>query len=211
MKALSVHGSLDAVSAPLFSLAESLSYHDFSASLGSHLALAYSLESAGVASEVDLRIVRGLDYYTGTVFEFGLKDFPEVGSIAGGGRYENLTSYFSDQKFEGVGGSIGFSRLFFALREKNLLPAPSLPVDYLFIPITPDDRLYSASLAQKTREYGLVADTLYMTKPLSDRLSYASKIAKYAVIIGESERQGGEITKKDLESGEKSLFSLENL
>ncbi len=208
-KILSTSGPLNSVSDTLKALP--LSSPEFSSALDSLLALASSLSLSGVDTVVDLRIVRGLDYYTGTVFEFALRDFPEIGSVAGGGRYANLTSYFSDQKFEGVGGSIGFSRLFFALREKNLLPAPSLPVDYAFIPISPDDRAFAFSLAQKTREKGLVSDTLVMTKPLGDRLSYASKIAKYAVVIGENEQKTGEIIKKDLISGEKSPFSLDSL
>ena len=208
LKLLSAHGPVASASDSLRTLLASLPEPS---ALDSLLNLAASLEQSGVATEVDLRVVRGLDYYTGTVFEFGLKNYPSVGSVAGGGRYENLTSYFSDQKFEGVGGSIGLSRLFFALRELNLLPVSTPPVDYVFIPITEEDRVFALSLAQKTREKGLVADTLLMTKPLGDRLSYAAKIAKYAVIIGENERNGGEIVKKDLESGEKSPFSVDSL
>jgi len=82
----------------------------------------------------DMLIVRGLDYYTGTVFEAVLKDYKYIGAIGGGGRYENLTGYFSEQAFPGVGGSIGLSRLFFVLNENNILDSQTKnPVDIAIV------------------------------------------------------------------------------
>lgn len=147
------------------------------------------LESIGHENtKADLRIIRGLDYYTGTVFEFALPDYPEVGSVGGGGRYDNLTEYFSDQKFPGVGGSVGLSRLFFIINEKNLLGSTlKSPLDYAVIPLSDAEIPYALEVAKDLRTRGASVTILSNDKKLSTALGHASKIAKNAIVLGEEE------------------------
>ncbi|MBQ8985351.1 histidine--tRNA ligase [Candidatus Saccharibacteria bacterium] len=136
----------------------------------------------------DMKIVRGLDYYTGTVFEFAMPDFKDVGSIGGGGRYDNLAEYFTEQKFPGVGGSIGLNRLFSVLSEKNLLENSSArPVDYTIIPISENELTFSLKVARDLRLKGYSTTIITNNKKLGDKLNYASSTAKNAIIIGENE------------------------
>ena len=140
----------------------------------------------------DMKIVRGLDYYTGTVFEFALPEYREVGSIGGGGRYDNLAEYFTEQKFPGVGGSIGLNRLFSVLMEKNLLKeASGAPVDCAIIPISENELEFALKVAKDFRAKGDSVTVVMSDKKLGDRLSYAAKIAKSAVVIGENEVGSG--------------------
>lgn len=148
------------------------------------------LESSGCADSIiaDLKIIRGLDYYTGTVFEFALPAHPEIGSIGGGGRYDNLTGYFTEQKFPGVGGSIGLNRLFYIIREKNLLTNTSArPIDYAIIPLTSNEYSYANEVAASLRQQGHSASIDYTDKKLGARLDHAAKIAKSAIVLGDSE------------------------
>ena len=146
----------------------------------------------GELVSVDMKIVRGLDYYTGTVFEFALPEYKEVGSVGGGGRYENLAEYFTEQKFPGVGGSIGLNRLFSVLIEKDLLKDASFsPVDYAIIPISENELNFSLKVAKDLRSKGSSVTLVAGDKKLGDRLGYASKIAKAAIVIGENEVSTG--------------------
>lgn len=157
----------------------------------------------------DMLIVRGLDYYTGTVFEFFLPKYPQVGSICGGGRYENLASNFTDQVFPGVGGSIGLSRLFYILNENKFLKEQNkTPIDVAIIPISEDDYEYAFSVAEKMRKNGQNVDIVLTDKKLGDKLTYASKIANSACIIGETERQSGKIQLKDFSTGKTANLTL---
>lgn len=152
------------------------------------------LGSAGYESNItaDLKIIRGLDYYTGTVFEFALPDYPEVGSIGGGGRYENLTEYFSDQKFPGVGGSIGLNRLFSILTDKNLLPEISpKSVDYAIIPISDQEVPYALKVAQDLQAQNHSASLIVTNKKLGDKLNLAATLSSNAIVIGENEAKTG--------------------
>lgn len=146
----------------------------------------------------DMKIVRGLDYYTGTVFEFILPEYKEVGSVAGGGRYENLTEYFADQKFPGVGGSIGLNRLFFVLNEKGLLEeVKEKPVDYAVIPISENEITFAMEVARKMRDDDSSAMVVVTDKKLGDKMKYASKIAKRAIVVGEAEVASGKYRVKE--------------
>ena len=157
----------------------------------------------------DMLIVRGLDYYTGTVFEAILKDYKYIGSIGGGGRYENLTGHFTDQTFPGVGGSIGLSRLFFVLNENNLLKSVSKnPVDIAIIPISENEYEFSFSLADKLRSAGQSVDIIFTDKKLGDKLGYAAKIAENAIVVGEDEVKTKKMIIKNLETGEKSSLTV---
>ena len=151
---------------------------------------------------IDFMIIRGLDYYTGTVFEIMLEDYREIGSISGGGRYENLASNFTDQKFPGVGGSIGLTRLFFVLREYNLINIETKqPVDYVILPISKNEYEASFKLADKLREQGRTVDVDLSDRKLGDKFNRASKIAKYAAVIGNDEVLSQKFTAKNLQTG----------
>ena len=152
---------------------------------------------------IDFMIIRGLDYYTGTVFETMLEDYREIGSIASGGRYENLASNFTEQSFPGVGGSIGLTRLFFVLRESNLLDMnTSQPVDYVLLPLSANEYEASFELAQKLRTDGKTVDVDLTERKLGDRFNRAGKIANFAVVIGNDEVIAQRYKAKNLKTGE---------
>lgn len=157
----------------------------------------------------DMLIVRGLDYYTGTVFEAILKDYKYIGAIGGGGRYENLTGYFSDQAFPGVGGSIGLSRLFYVLNENGLLESEiKNPIDVAIVPLSENEYEFSFEVAQKLRDSGQSVDIIFAGKKLGDKMSHAAKIAQQAIVIGEDEVMTQKMTIKNLETGEKTSLSI---
>lgn len=163
------------------------------------------LEAANLKNEItaDLKIVRGLDYYTGTVFEFILPEHKYIGSITGGGRYENLTKHFSDHAFPGVGGSIGLTRLFYVLNEAKLLNHTiSTLSDYAIVPISENEFKEAMLVATKLRENGKTTTIVFTDKKLGDKLTYASKIAKNAIVIGENEVKSHSYKAKNFATGE---------
>ena len=158
---------------------------------------------------IDLSIARGLDYYTGTVYETYLTDYPEVGSVCSGGRYDNLAECFIDRKLPGVGISIGLNRLFFKLQEQGLLSDSVLtaPADVLIIPMT-DDFHHAVSLAASMRESGLRVQIYGESKKFKAKVSYADKLGvPYVVFLGEDEVSKGQITVKDMSSGAQTTAS----
>ncbi|MBR3319897.1 histidine--tRNA ligase [Candidatus Saccharibacteria bacterium] len=170
-----------------------------------------TLQGQGLYDSVigDMKIVRGLDYYTGTVFETIIPSKKELGSICSGGRYENLAELYSDQKFPGVGGSIGLTRLFFLMREFGLVEENSgRPVDYAIIPFDSSEREYCFKFAERVREKGFSVDIVWSEKKLGDKLKYAASVAKYGIVLGENEISSGQFVAKDFETGEQTPFSL---
>ena len=168
-------------------------------------------QKQGISSTIiDFMIIRGLDYYTGTVYEIMLKDHREIGSISGGGRYENLASNFTDQKFPGVGGSIGLTRLFFVLREYNLLPKieQKQPIDYVIFPLTANEYTFSFELADKLRAEGKNVDIDFDDRKLGAKFNRAAKIADFAIVVGESEAKSRTVSAKNLVSGELTEIKL---
>ncbi len=157
----------------------------------------------------DMLIVRGLDYYTGTVFETFAANHREIGSLCSGGRYENLASNYTDQKFPGVGGSIGLTRLFWILQNYQLVNLNTAkPIDICIIPFCSNDLAVAERLAQNLRKSGQKIDIIMTNKKLGDKLKHASKIAKFATVIGENEAKTGEYELKNLETGEKERHQL---
>lgn len=159
-----------------------------------------TLENSSLADQVeaDMRIVRGLDYYTGTVFEFILPEYKSIGSVCGGGRYENLTGYFTEQKFPGVGGSIGLTRLFYVLNENNLLKTTEeKPINYAIVPISENELEFAFNLAKEFRSKGETVTVVMLDKKLGDKLTYAAKIAKNGIVIGEDEVKSGKYEIKE--------------
>ncbi|MBR2998596.1 histidine--tRNA ligase [Candidatus Saccharibacteria bacterium] len=173
----------------------------------------YYLESVGLADQIeaDMKIVRGLDYYTGTVFEFILPEHKNIGSVCGGGRYDNLTGYFTDKTFPGVGGSIGLNRLFYVLNEKELLPETesSELVDYAIIPISEQEYDEAFSVSSRLREKNYSTTLVLSDKKLGDKLSYAAKVAKHGVVIGEAEVESKILQAKNFETGETTELNIE--
>ena len=157
---------------------------------------------------VDLTIARGLDYYTGTVYETTLLDHPEIGSVCSGGRYDNLAEYYTDKQLPGVGISIGLTRLFYVLGEQNMLNAdlPTAPADVLVLPMT-DDLSAAVALATALRDAGVRTQLYTEAKKFKAKMSYADKLAiPYVVFLGEDEIAAGTVTCKDMTSGEQTTL-----
>ncbi|MBQ1298765.1 histidine--tRNA ligase [Candidatus Saccharibacteria bacterium] len=173
------------------------------------------LEATGYTTQIsaDMRIVRGLDYYTGTVFEFMLPEYKEIGSIGGGGRYENLTSRFSsNHSFPGVGGSIGLTRLFFVLDEYGLLRDNHASlIDYAIIPLSNNEIPYATKIAKALQDQKLKTSLIMTDKKLGDKISYATKFAKFGIIIGEIEANSKTARVKDFETGEEKVVDAKPL
>ena len=153
---------------------------------------------------VDLTIARGLDYYTGTVYETTLLDHPEIGSVCSGGRYDNLAGYYTDKELPGVGISIGLTRLFYVLDEQGLLnpQLPSAPADALVLPMT-EDPAPAIALAQTMRSAGVRVQLYAEKKKFKQKMSYADKIkVPYAVLLGEDEISEGVCSVKNMVTGE---------
>ena len=158
----------------------------------------------------DMLIVRGLDYYTGTVFETVAPDYRSIGSICSGGRYENLAQHYTDQPLPGVGGSIGLTRLFSVLTDQHLVQASATkPVDICIIPIAPSEYSTAEKVAAQLRAQQQVTDIIFTDKKLGDKIKYASKISQHVLIIGEDEVKTGRFTIKDLDSGETNQLVLD--
>ena len=160
---------------------------------------------------VDLTIARGLDYYTGTVYETLLLDHPELGSVCSGGRYDNLAGYYIDKPLPGVGISIGLTRLFYVLDEQGLLnPAvPAAPADALVLPMT-EEMGPAIALAETLRSAGLRVQLYGEKKKFKQKMAYANKLAvPFAVLLGEDEIAQGKCSVKDMASGEQRLLTAE--
>ena len=169
------------------------------------------LENLSLKDQItaDLKIIRGLDYYTGTVFEFILPEHKNIGSIAGGGRYDNLTNYFSDQTFPGVGGSIGLTRLYNILTEQGLISSANQNLtEYALIPISDQEIEYAFKLATELRDKNHSTTIVLTNKKLSDKLTYAAKVAANGIVIGESEVESGKLEVKDFATGKTRNFSF---
>ena len=153
---------------------------------------------------VDLTIARGLDYYTGTVYETTLLDHPEIGSVCSGGRYDDLAGYYTEKALPGVGISIGLTRLFYVLDEQGLLnpELPSAPADALVLPMT-ENPAPAIALAQALRSEGIRVQLYGEQKKFKQKMSYADKIGvPYAIFLGEDEISEGVCSVKDMRSGE---------
>ena len=158
---------------------------------------------------VDLTIARGLDYYTGTVYETTLLDHPEIGSVCSGGRYDNLAGYYIDKPLPGVGISIGLTRLFYVLDEQGLLnPAlSSAPADALVLPMT-ENPAAAIAVAETIRSTGLRVQLYGEQKKFKQKMAYANKLeVPFAVLLGEDEIAEGVCSVKNMATGEQVKLS----
>jgi len=165
------------------------------------------MKDFGVPDEcfaVDLTIARGLDYYTGTVYETLMLDHPEIGSICSGGRYDNLAEYYTDRKLPGVGISIGLTRLFFVLGDQGMLNQsfPASPADLMILPMT-ESMTEAVSLATSLREAGIRTQLYCEKKKFKAKIGYADKLGvPFVIFLGEDEIASGTVSLKDMRSGE---------
>ncbi len=161
--------------------------------------------------EIDFTIARGLDYYTGTVYETMMLDHPEIGSICSGGRYDHLAEYYTDKPLPGVGISIGVTRLFYVLGEQGYLneQAQTAPADVLVLPMTPDGRA-AAQLATYLRSRGIRTQVYSEQKKFKAKMAYADKLAiAFTAILGEDEIAANRVSLKDMASGQQQLLTRE--
>ncbi|MEA4965910.1 MAG: histidine--tRNA ligase [Oscillospiraceae bacterium] len=179
----------------------------FDAGLDELTAVTRCLAAFGVPEThfaVDLTIARGLDYYTGTVYETTMLDHPEIGSICSGGRYDNLAEYYTDRQLPGVGISIGLTRLFYVLGEQGYLNAGlnTAPCDVLVLPMTAD-LTPAIAVATALRAEGIRTQLYGEQKKFKAKLSYADKLGiPYVLLLGEDEIAAGVCSVKDLRTGE---------
>ena len=160
--------------------------------------------------QVDLTIARGLDYYTGTVYETFLNNYRELGSVCSGGRYENLAEYYTDKKLPGVGISIGLTRLFYKLNELNIIKAEKKSIsDILIIPIT-EDLKEPIKLATELRKIGINTEVYLNNKKLKAKFKYADKLEiPYVIVIGDDEIKAKKIKLKNMKSGEEKEVNMD--
>ncbi len=152
---------------------------------------------------IDLTIARGIDYYTGTVYETTMLDHPEIGSICSGGRYDNLAEYYTDKKLPGVGISIGLTRLFFVLEDKKMLndDMNTSPADVLILPMG-DDVGYVIETATRLRDEGIRVQTYFEKKKFKAKMNYADKLGvPFVLFVGEDEIASDSVSIKDMKSG----------
>ncbi len=186
----------------------------FDAGLAELKAVTVNLAAFGVPESnfaVDLTIARGLDYYTGTVYETTLLDYPEIGSVCSGGRYDNLAGYYIDKALPGVGISIGLTRLFYVLDEQGLLnpELPTAPCDTLVLPMLPEAGP-AIALAEQLRNAGLRVQFYGEQKKFKQKMAYADKIGvPFAVLLGEDELAQGKCAVKNMRTGEQVLLTAE--
>lgn len=161
--------------------------------------------------DVDLTIARGLDYYTGTVYETILKDYPSIGSVCSGGRYENLATYYTDKKLPGVGISIGLTRLFYQLKEAGVIKTTDSSVaDITILPMT-ENYEYVYKFSNLLKRFGVRIDTAFLGK-FKQLMRYADKQkTPYVLIIGDDEISKGVAVLKDMFTGLQTEVTLENI
>ena len=163
--------------------------------------------------KIDPSITRGLDYYTGTVYETFINGYEKIGSVSSGGRYEKLAENFSKQALPGVGMSIGLTRLFYQLKEIGLIDKnESRLTDILIIPMSDEENFYAIDVLNKLLKKGIGADIYLENGKLKKKFSYADKVGvKYAYIIGQSEREERKVSIRNMETGEQEVVDFDSL
>ena len=175
-----------------------------------------NIKSFGVEENyfiIDLTIARGLNYYTGTVYETILDDYPKLGSVCSGGRYDDLTKYYSDQNLQGVGISIGLTRLFFQLKDAGIIESKNNSLlKVLIIPFSNTNMNYAISVSDKLRKKDIICDVYYEEKGLKPKLKYANRLkVPYIILIGEDEEKENMVTIKNMETGEQEKIGLDEI
>ena len=203
-----ISGSCEEVLDKLQKIAQNIKNDQFKKGIDELSKVAEILKKMGVEEKyfkLDMLIVRGLDYYTGTVFETNLNDFKEIGSVSSGGRYENLSEYYSKEKLPGVGASIGLTRLFWSLRDLGLLSfSKRSNAEFLIIPFSENELEKSFKIANDLRESGKNVEVLLEEFNMKKAFKFANKRGvKYVLVIGEQEISKNVFEFKNMETGEK--------
>ncbi|HEY8363098.1 MAG TPA: histidine--tRNA ligase [Tissierellaceae bacterium] len=162
--------------------------------------------------KIDLSIARGLDYYTGTVYETFLNDYPSIGSICSGGRYDNLATYYTKQKLPGVGVSIGLTRLFYQLKEANLIKSEDSSLTKALVIPMEGCLEKGIEIINRLREEGIFSQIYLEKGKISKKFSYADKLGiPYVIVVGQDEIEKGEYTLRDMKTGEQQSMCVEEL
>lgn len=169
-----------------------------------------ALKALGVPethTKIDLKITRGLDYYTGTVYETTVDDYPNWGTVCAGGRYDNLAENYTDKKLPGIGMSIGLSRLFDLLDGAGLLTkGPQTPAQVLVLPMG-QETSYALKVASALRHIGIRTEVYFSDTKFKNKMAYADKIGvAYVAILGEDEEKNETITLKNMVSGDQETL-----
>lgn len=159
---------------------------------------------------IDLTIARGLDYYTGTVYETFLNDYKQIGSVCSGGRYDNLAEFYTDRKFPGVGISIGLTRLFYKLNELNVIESKNKSITKVLVISMDNDISPCLPVASKLRSAGINTEVFMEDKKIKAKFKYADKLQiPYVAVIGESEIATNTVSLKNMITGEQEQISVE--
>ena len=162
--------------------------------------------------KIDLTIARGLDYYTGTVYETFLNKYRQLGSVCSGGRYDNLAEYYTDKKMPGVGISIGLTRLFFQLTDNKIIEAGNRAISKVMIVSMVDDFSKSIEVATKLRENGINTQVYTDKTKIKNQFKYANKLnIPYVIIIGEDEVRDNTVSLKNMETGEQVVMNIDEV
>jgi histidyl-tRNA synthetase len=193
----------------------SIKNETFSLGLTNLYELIEQTEALGVDSSkyiIDLRVVRGLDYYTGTVYETVFDKYPEFGSVCSGGRYDDLAQYYTKTHLPGVGISIGLSRLFALIQEVGLTVQPINPVQVYIVNFGPNSRELALKTAQQFREHGIKTQVDLDGQKPDKQFKYADKLGvPYAVIIGDEEVKNNNVELKDMISGKQETLAIDTV
>ena len=162
--------------------------------------------------KLDLTIARGLDYYTGTVYETFLNDYRELGSVCSGGRYDNLAEYYTDRKMPGVGVSIGLTRLFSKMSELEILKEEQKSIAKVLVVSMTEKLDRALEIGTILRNNGINTDVYLENKKIKTKFKYADKLQiPYVAIIGEEEEKNGTVSLKNMETGDQEEISVERL
>lgn len=212
---ININGSVSEIIAALKAL--DIDDSNFNEGLEELISVTHYIEKFGVTEEnytIDLKIARGLDYYTGTVYETMLEDYKYIGSICSGGRYDNLAAYYTKEKLEGVGMSIGLTRLFSQLKEIGVLKEQNLSkaiAKVLVIPME-EDMDYAVTAAKKLRDNNISSQVYLEGGKFGKKLSYANNNGiPYVIIIGEDEVKSGLLSFKNMDTGKQDKLKIEDI
>lgn len=162
--------------------------------------------------KVDLTIARGLDYYTGTVYETFLNEYRELGSVCSGGRYENLAEYYTDRKLPGVGVSIGLTRLFYKLNELNAIDANKKSMAKLLVLPMTENIEKVIEIGSAIREADIPTEVYLEDKKIKAKFKYADRLQiPYVAVIGDDEIASKKITLKDMQTGEQENLTMQEV
>ena len=159
--------------------------------------------------KINLTITRGLDYYTGTVYETFLNDYISIGSVSSGGRYDSLTKYYTDKSFPGVGMSIGLTRLFYVFKNLGIIKTEKKSTsDVMVLSLGQDDAAFN--VATKLRNDGVKVDMCYIAKGMKQKMQYASRLMiPYVILLGEDEVKNNLVAFKNMNTGEQVSISYD--